>query len=72
MDTIKTVVDSVMVNGVIDTAFNYGVILNYAMVLSAFVIIQTVVRLTPTPKDDKIVNKALKVLNFIFEKTNKK
>lgn len=40
-----------------------------AIVLGIFVVIQTIVRLTPTKRDDKVLGK---VIHFIFEKTNRK
>ena len=40
-----------------------------SVVLGLFVLVQTIVRITPTPADDLIVSKIGKVLNIIFNKT---
>ena len=34
--------------------------------------VQVIVRLTPTPKDDVVYNKAYKVWLFLFSRTNEK
>jgi len=39
-------------------------------ILAVFGILQMIARATPTKKDDEIVTKVGKVLNFIFSKTN--
>lgn len=43
-----------------------------AIVLAVVGLIQVIVRITPTKKDDKIVNPILRILSTIFSKTNTK
>ena len=43
-----------------------------AIITSTFVVLQTIVRLTPTPKDDEVVNKIWKVLSLILQGTRTK
>jgi len=40
------------------------------LILALYAVLQVIVRLTPTKKDDKIVSVFGKVLNFVFQKTN--
>ena len=40
--------------------------------LAVFGILQLIARITPTKRDDKIVSKIGKVLNFLFSATNVK
>jgi hypothetical protein len=42
------------------------------VVMAIFGAAQAIVRLTPTPKDDKIVSKIGKILNAIFSATRTK
>jgi len=41
-------------------------------IFALFGFLTLVARITPTPKDDEIVSKFGKVLNFLFSKTNTK
>jgi len=41
-------------------------------VLAVFGALQAIARLTPTKKDDEIVSKIGKIVNFLFSKTNEK
>lgn len=43
-----------------------------AIVLAVIGVIQMIVRITPTKKDDKIINPILRILSLIFSKTNTK
>lgn len=43
-----------------------------AIVLAALGLAQTIARITPTPKDDKIVSVVGKFFNFIFLKSTEK
>lgn len=42
------------------------------IVAGAYILAQTIARITPTPTDDRIVNKIGKVLNLIFLKSSNK
>lgn len=42
------------------------------VIMSVFILLQIVVRLTPTKKDDEIVGTIGKLINLIFNKTNVK
>jgi esterase/lipase len=39
-------------------------------ILAIFVVVQTIVRLTPTKRDDEIMNPIFKILDMIFNRTN--
>lgn len=43
-----------------------------ALILAVWGVIQTIVRLTPTKKDDEICSKIGKIINLVFNKTNTK
>ena len=44
----------------------------WLIAMAVWGLIQTIVRITPTKKDDEIVSKIGKILNFIFNKTNQR
>lgn len=65
MDTLTTVAAGAAESGI-------GWVEISAMVMAVLICIQTIVRITPTKKDDKIFNPIFKILSFIFNKTNTK
>jgi hypothetical protein len=43
-----------------------------AIVMAVFGLAQAIARITPTPKDDEVLGKIGKFLNFLLSKTNEK
>jgi hypothetical protein len=44
----------------------------FTLALAIFGVAQAIARITPTPKDDKIVSKLGKALNWLLSRTNEK
>ena len=65
MDTLTTVVAEA-------ASGDIGWIEISAMIMGVLICIQTIVRITPTKKDDKIFNPIFRILSMIFNKTNTK
>ena len=65
MDTLTTVVTEAAASGI-------GWAEICAIVLAVLGLVQVIVRITPTKKDDKIANPIIRILTILFSKTNTK